>query len=572
MTNLLKGDCTPLHILIRGGIMYTRSFPTSQAIQLGSFLGFYLGVEAVFWTRMPVAQLSLVELFVLVLISFLNLIPAGIFSFMVTSLLPARLASTYNETNIFELPIKSTRRRTALLYTTYNDFMIDHAEYDLEEARRMNYTFCILDDSTDESIRHEVDIFADVNQCLVCRRNTRQGYKAGAINNWLKKYGSDYDYFFILDSDSRASSEAIDYCVELATRDPDIAVIQTKTLTMTSMPTRLTRSAVTVQHAYMEIVQKAMKNLGTTPYYGHNALIKISAIYSIDGFVEESNEDYKTLARLHHRGYRSIYAESAVTWEEVPPDYISARKRSLRWSRDAVSQLSLLRYGGPEAVGFFLFYGWTTHMSNLALMLLLPTMIVASLPHLFNNGAVTIAAVMTLSVIVLWPMLAVRIEDSELTIRKMGTSLFWGSAYNIPMMAPVTLQIIKTTATRIWANSKILFFGGTKRIKEEFTVTPKTKKVEGSIFAVASKLKAELVVGFGIILIACASDHTLSLIFAAPQILSAIALPILIFLESRTSKPIPANKVTQHIGRTPYYAPYLNYEKLPSPAIQKWIR
>lgn len=316
-----------------------------------------------------------------------------------------------------------------------------------------------------------------------------------------------------------------------------------------------------------------MKNLGTSPYYGHNALIKISALHSVGGFVEESNEDYKTLARLHNKGYRSVYAERAVTWEEVPPDYLSARKRSLRWSRDAVSQLNLLRYGGPEAVGFFLFYGWTTHMSNLALMILLPTMTVAYLPHLFSNGTATIAGAMTLSVILLWPMLAVRIKDPELTWSKMGSSLFWGSAYNIPMMAPVTWQILKTTCSRSAAGVERLL-GRKRELKEEFVVTPKKTRVERNLSEVASKLKAELVVGAGIIVIAVISAHPLSLIFAAPQVLSAVSLPILIYTESRTARRIlpKSDRTAIHSGRTPYYAPYLNYEKLPSPAIQRIIR
>src|SRR5579872_2278995 len=249
--------------------MFSRVFPYPQFVQLGSFLGFYFVVEAMFWTRMPIAQLTSVELFVLLLISFLNLIPAGIFSFMITSLLPLKLVSPYNEKNILSMPVQRKSRRVALLYTTYNDFMAEHAEYDLQEARRGNFTFYILDDSTTSSVSREVDLFAETNGCIVSRRHTRQGYKAGAINSWMKRYGCDYDYFFILDSDSRASVESIEHCVDLAVRDRDIAVIQTKTLTMTSVPTKLTKSAVTVQHAYMEIVRKAMKNLGTSPYYGH---------------------------------------------------------------------------------------------------------------------------------------------------------------------------------------------------------------------------------------------------------------------------------------------------------------
>jgi len=262
-----------------------------QLLQIISFLSFYFTVEYLFWRPALVTTLSPLEIIVLLLISFLNLIPAGIFSFLIASLLPKSLSSSYNESSFAALPLKKVSQKVAVLYTTFNDFMADHAEYDLQEARKGNLSFFILDDSTDPVKRMEVDAFSNEYNCYVIRRSDRSGYKAGAVNNWIDQLGREYDYFFILDSDSLASLKAINYCVELAKRDRKLAIIQTKTLTMTSTPTRMTKSSVTVQHAYMEIVQKAMKNLGTSPYYGHNALVKIEALRLVGGFVEESNED-----------------------------------------------------------------------------------------------------------------------------------------------------------------------------------------------------------------------------------------------------------------------------------------
>lgn len=531
--------------------MRTDSF-LPQLVQIVCFLSFYATVEYLFWRPVFVSVLSPLEILVLVLISFLNLIPAGIFSFLVSSLLPERISSSYNETNLATLPVKRFSQKVAVLYTTYNDFMQDHAEYDLQEARKGNLSFFILDDSTDPLKKMEVDTFSSEFQCPVIRRNNRKGYKAGAVNNWVNQMGKEYDYFFILDSDSRASIKAINYCNELAKRDRSLAIIQTKTLTMTSTPTRMTTSSVTVQHAYMEIVQKAMKNLGTSPYYGHNALIKIEALRSVGGFVEESNEDYKTLARLYQKGYRSLYAEKAITWEEVPPDYLSSRSRALRWSRDAVTQMSLLKYGGPEAVGFFLFYGWVTHMSNIALIGLLPLLTAATFPHLFNNDMILVASAATMSVIILWPLLALRINDPELTLKKMGKSLFWGSVYNIPMMAPVSVQIVKTSLTRVYLLCKRAV-GLPGKPVEVFVVTPKKKELERTLGTVLSKMRAELGLGLGIILVALVSQHVWSILFAAPQILSAVALPLLVFYESRAAHFGYRRRRTAVNQRIPYY-------------------
>ncbi|MDG6922484.1 MAG: glycosyltransferase, partial [Nitrososphaerota archaeon] len=500
---------------------------TPQFLLIAFFAIYYCIVEYLLVSNISLTSLSELDFIVIAIISFLNLIPAGIFALAMVSILPREFSSSINEENLLAHSPPIFRPRVAVLYATYNDFMEPHAEYDLLEAQAGRLEFFLLDDSTDPCKKGEVKEFATRFGCSVLRRDTRKGYKAGAINAWIKQFGNSYDYFFILDSDSRAGLEGIKRCVELARRNPRIAVVQTKTLTMTSNPSRLTKSSVCVQHAYMEIVQKAMRNLGTSPYYGHNALISIAAIRDVGGFVEESNEDYKTLARLHDRGYESIYAEGAVTWEEVPPDYLSSRKRSLRWSRDAVSQLGLLRFGSPLAITFFLFYGWVTHISNLALMILLFTATSIALPHLFSNTSTEVAGFIALSAIVLWPLLALGTKDPELKSGNMLRALLWGSVYNIPMMTPLGLQILKTAIQK--ASIRLSgFLGYAREIRQEFVVTPKTKHSDSSVSSIVRNLKVETSFGIAMTIVALMTDHAMSLIFAAPQIVSSISIPLLV--------------------------------------------
>ncbi len=504
---------------------------TPQILLILLFVGYYGVVEYLLISKISLTALVQGDYLVIAIVSFLNLIPAGIFSFSLISLLPHRYSSAVNEDSILAQPANRSRPRVAILYATYNDFMLDHAQYDLNAARAGGFPFFILDDSTDSIKKAEVERFSVESGCQMLRRRNRKGYKAGAMNGWIEQFGKSFDYFFILDSDSQASLEAIQHCIELARRGPQIAVVQTKTLTMTSNPTRLTRSSVCVQHAYIEIVQKAMRNLGTSPYYGHNALINIEAVRSVGGFVQESNEDYKTLALLHGKGYQSVYAESATTWEEVPPDYLSARKRSLRWSRDAVTQLGLMRYGSPLAIMFFLFYGWVTHISNLALLLLLPILTAVTFPHLFSNISTEIAGFVALSVIFLWPLLALRINDSELSTRKLLSSLLWGSVFNIPMMAPLGLQIVKTSLTKLWIKSSALI-GIHHEIAQEFVVTPKTRNLDRKPSLIIRHLKAEISLAIVLLVLALITNHGWALLFAAPQIASSITVPILVYTES----------------------------------------
>jgi cellulose synthase/poly-beta-1,6-N-acetylglucosamine synthase-like glycosyltransferase len=495
------------------------------------FLGFYFVLEYLLVSKIPFFRLPMQDYVMIGIISFLNLIPAGVFSFAMISLLPPRY-SEINEDTLLARPPPPSRPRVAVLYATYNDFMQNYATYDWEQAQLGSYPFFILDDSTDESKRAEIDSFCLEKQCGIVRRKHRTGYKAGAMNLWIKRFGDSFDYFFVLDSDSQASFDSIRHCVRLANRDRKLAVVQSKTLTMTSSPSRLTRSAVCVQHAYIEIVQRAMRNMSTSPYYGHNALIKVEAVREVGGFVEESNEDYKTLALMHERGYQSIYAEQAVTWEEVPPDYMSGRKRSLRWSRDAVSQLGLLRINNPIAMSFYLFYGWVTHISNCAMLMLLPIAAAITLPYLFGNMSTELEGILAIGVIVFWPLLALRVNDRELTSGNMLKALLWGSVYNIPLMAPVGVQIIKTTVQKIWIGINASL-GFRRELSLEFVVTPKTKYHVSGLVDVTKNLKSEISLGIFLTLVTLAAGHFWSIMFETPEILSSITIPLLVYSESK---------------------------------------
>jgi hypothetical protein len=507
-------------------------------ILLLSFTAFYVGVELLLIAnRQILGPEGFANTFELLLISFLNLGPAGISAFAIVSILPKSFVSRHNEDALISSYSANTiisKPRVASLYTTYNDFMVNYALYNLTEARRRGRKFFILDDSTDMAKRSQIDEFAREYSCEVVRRENRKGYKAGAINAWIKNYGSAYDYIFVLDADSQASASAIDYCVKLAQKDPNLALIQSKTMTMTSTPNRLTKSGVTIQHAYMAIVQAAMKNLGTTPFYGHNALLKLEALRSVGGLIEESNEDYKTLARLQNKGYDSIYASNSVTYEEIPPDYFSNRKRSLRWARDAVGQLGLLRYKLPGAMVFYLIYGWATYMANLALLgffLLLAYNGFLPLQPGGDSHFAEMAGALTMTVIILWPLLSLRVKDPELTVKKILTSVVWGSVFNMPMMGAISVQIVKTAFVQIYVRAHALVSGARSKLIEEFVVTPKVATKNQKFSSVVSSLRTELIVGCSPFAVAIAVGSIYFLLFSSIQLAMLVTLPIVIFLD-----------------------------------------
>ena len=83
----------------------------------------------------------------------------------------------------------------------------------------------VLDDSTDEKIRKKLDKYAEEYEFNIFRRSERRDYKAGAVNDWLEKYGDDYDFLMILDADQRPLPGIFQYVLP-GFKDPSVAFIQ----------------------------------------------------------------------------------------------------------------------------------------------------------------------------------------------------------------------------------------------------------------------------------------------------------------------------------------------------------
>src|SRR2546428_1013201 len=60
------------------------------------------------------------------------------------------------------------------------------------------------------------------------RRPNREAFKAGAINNWLRAYGSEYDYLVLLDADSALPPDWVGHALRYAEHpdNADLAIFQ----------------------------------------------------------------------------------------------------------------------------------------------------------------------------------------------------------------------------------------------------------------------------------------------------------------------------------------------------------
>ena len=238
---------------------------------------------------------------------------------------------------IFALALKKTdlpilnelnhQPSVALLYVTCNDFMPEL----VKKLSRQTYKKCdvfILDDSDNEEIQQEVDKC----QFNIIRRNSRNGNKAGNLNNWLKLFGNKYKYFLVMDSDSILPADFLEKMLRYA-EHPDnkrVALFQSKLKiwNLKNAFPKLMASCIPIQ---ISIWERILTRANMIPL-GNNCLYRTESIIRISGFPEEfTAEDLATGIELIENGYQCKLVD-VVSYETIPESLNSYSRRNIRWA------------------------------------------------------------------------------------------------------------------------------------------------------------------------------------------------------------------------------------------------
>jgi len=227
------------------------------------------------------------------------------------------------------------RPKVAILYTTMNDVVPECVR-----AIRPTYPcdVYVLDDSSDPAKRATVAWVAGEMGFPVVRRAERRGFKAGAINDWLRRHGAAYDYFALLDADSVLPPDWVENALRYAEHpeNADLAIFQgminiwntDHPFPATLAPTHL------VSHDEWE--RKLAGYLGAVVCYGHNVLIRTAPVLELGGFDERYvSEDFATAVALASRGHGSTFVP-LHSWEAMPENVRGFVKRQNKWTRGSM--------------------------------------------------------------------------------------------------------------------------------------------------------------------------------------------------------------------------------------------
>lgn len=264
--------------------------------------------------------------------------------------------------------------RVAILYTTMNDVVPECVA-----AIKQTYPVDVymLDDSSDPYKRAIVDDLARRFRFGVLRRSERKGFKAGALNNWLRRYGVAYDYFVLLDSDSVLPPDWVSEALKFA-EHPDnahLAIFQGFiNIWNTDKPFPRALSPTT-RLGQDEWERRLSGYVGAVFCYGHNAMLRTKPVLEVGGFVEDYvSEDFATAVKLASAGYGSVFVP-LHTWEAMPENVRGFVKRQTKWTRGSMEFWSFVP---PARVPWYKkIFLYTTPMNHVAYVAIMVAMIAA---------------------------------------------------------------------------------------------------------------------------------------------------------------------------------------------------
>ena len=242
------------------------------------------------------------------------------------------LAFAWNEPVTCELEQPPARRKTAVLMAVRDDWNLT-AVASLRSLVSAGYDAFILDDS-------RVPCPLPLRDCTSLQRITRPsaiGAKAGNLNHWLRSFANKYEYAILLDSDSVMPVETADRLV-LAADHPkncDVALFQAK-IRAAACCSPLARALGTLAKPRMRILSRVHSQLGWLLSFGHNQLVRLSAIRSIGDFDEAFTCEDTVLSLELARENWGIRILNAWSEDTEPEEFFQYRRRYLRWARQTL--------------------------------------------------------------------------------------------------------------------------------------------------------------------------------------------------------------------------------------------
>jgi membrane glycosyltransferase len=270
-------------------------------------------------------------------------------------------------------PLPHRRGRTAILVPIYNEDPVAtfsriaaiNASLDRLNAGERFHIAVLSDSNTPAAIAQEAlwfeRLLAEPNaigRIFYRRRESNVGKKAGNIEDFIRRSGGAYDYALVLDADSLMEGATI---IEMARRmdaDPELGLLQTLPRIINAR-SFFGRSMQFSSNYLSPVFSRGIAAMQGRegPFWGHNAIIRISAFAGSCGLPELSGKppfgghilshDYVEAAMLARAGWKvRLDPDLEGSYEEGPENLVEYAKRDRRWCQGNLQHRRLLAAPG----------------------------------------------------------------------------------------------------------------------------------------------------------------------------------------------------------------------------------
>jgi membrane glycosyltransferase len=215
------------------------------------------------------------------------------------------------------------------------------------------------------------------------RRAENTERKSGNLKEFCETYATHYDHMIVFDADSVMSGEAMVNMAYLMENNPDAGIIQSPPQP-TGRQTLFARILQFISRVHGPTMSAGLSFwcMGSSNYWGHNAIIRVQAFIDCCGLPVLSGKppmgghilshDFVEAAFMRKAGWRCwLIPQLEGSWEELPPNLIDYAIRDRRWCQGNMQHARLLFAPGFKPLSRLHFFMGVMSFGSSPLWLLL---------------------------------------------------------------------------------------------------------------------------------------------------------------------------------------------------------
>ncbi|MEE8442323.1 MAG: glycosyltransferase, partial [Dehalococcoidia bacterium] len=209
--------------------------------------------------------------------------------------------------------------QVAILYPTADDFEYRAALSCVNQAYPSFHVF-LLDDSSREEYHTRVDAFHHdfPEVTTVIRRENREGFKAGNLNNALAMVGCDHEFFAICDADNILPTDFLTQLTPYLQEDSCLGFVQANHRINGLQKESFVQDFHRLVDVGWDHHHLPRNRYGLAFCFGHGVVLRTEAWKQAGGFPLIVSEDIALTLSMRRQGYFGRHVPEVICGEGIP--------------------------------------------------------------------------------------------------------------------------------------------------------------------------------------------------------------------------------------------------------------